>query len=99
MGTHYIQIPGGVTSAFQPCDVGIMKPFETLFKVCHDWKLAEYTAIVGTSNIPVPGRVEVSQFLDKIWREFSNEIILNSFSKCGFGDEFDIDIGPASEFV
>ena len=42
--------------------------------------------------------MEVLQCLDKICREISNEIILNSFWKCGFSSEFDIEIGTTLEF-
>ena len=32
----------------------------------------------GTVKIPVPGRIQILQFFDKILREFPNEIIFNS---------------------
>ncbi len=100
LGTQVIQIPGGFTFISQSCDVGIIKSFKTrLVELCQEWKVAEYTRKGETGKVPVPGSIQMLQWLDKIWREFPSDIILNSFKKCGFTDELDIEIHIALELV
>ena len=57
-----------------------MRPFKArLVELFQDWKFAEFESVGGTGKIPVPGRAEILDCLDVIWREFSNKIIKNSF--------------------
>ena len=77
-----------------------MRPFKgRLAELCQDWKVVAYEHIGGTGKIPVPGRAEVLEWLDLIWREFSNKIIKNSFKKCGFTNDLDIDVGVALDLI
>ena len=99
-GTNVVQVPAGFKSVSQPCDVGIMKPLKTeLVELCQYWKVAEYNRLGGTRKIPVPGRIQVLQCLNSIWKKFPSRIIQNSFRKCGFTDELDVDINVALELV
>ena len=98
--TQIIEIPGGFTSVCSPCDVGIIKPFKTRFiEACQQWKTAEYRRMGGTGKIPVPGRKQVLEWLKKIWRDFPIEIVQNSFKKCGFTDDHDINIDVALDMI
>ncbi len=100
LGTRVIEIPGGFTSVCQPCDVGIMKPFKMrLIDLCEQWKITEYARMGGVGKIPTPGRAQVLLWLDAIWKDFPAEIIQNSFKKCGFTNDVDIDIDVALDFV
>ena len=100
MGTRVITIPGGFTSVCQPCDVGIMKPFKTRFtSLCQDWKVAEYARHGGTGKIPTPSRVEVLEWLNIAWGSITDNVIQNSFRKCGFTENQDINIDVALDLT
>ncbi len=100
LNTCIIEIQEGFTSVGLLCDAGIIKPLKTrLIQLCQQRKVSEYTRLGGTGKIPVPGRQEVLQSLDKIWREFPTETVLNSFKKCRFTEDRDIDIGVALDML
>ena len=85
IGTRVKKIPCGFTSVSQKCDVGVIKPFKTsMVELYQQWKVYEYTRLVGTCKIPTPGKKKVLDWLDEIWRRFPSETIRNSFGKCGF---------------
>ena len=99
-GTRVIQIPGGLTSVSQACNFGIIKQLKIRFVILFQGKKeAEYRRMSGTLEILVPDRVQMLQWLHKIWREFTNKIILNSFRKCVLTGEFDVDIDIALQLV
>ena len=80
LGTQVIQIPVGFSFLSQPCYVGIIKQIEIrLVEFRQGWKEAEYKRVDGSGRIPVPEGMQVLQWLYKVWREFQNGVILNSF--------------------
>ena len=82
LGTRIIEILGGFTSFFQPCDVGIMKPFKSGFVYqCQDLKVKEYARLGSTGKISSPGCVEIREFLDIMWNQFPTQTVRNSFKK------------------
>ena len=100
LGTRGIKIPVGFTSLSQPRDVGVKKTFKTGFvELCQNWKLAEYARLGGIGKILIPGRVEILEFLDIVWKHFLSQIVRNSFKKCGFTNDLGINIDVALEFV
>ena len=77
-----------------------MKPFKTrLVEQCQAWKIAEYTRRGGAGKISIPGRKQVLEWFSEIWKKFSSQILINSFWKCGFTNDLDIDIDVALDFI
>ena len=84
----------------QPCDVGIMKPFKTLLaEKCENWKVCKYSNMGGLGKIPSRARSDVLGWVNSIWNGFSEEIIKNSFRKCGFTDDINISIDTVLEMI
>jgi len=97
-GTYISFIPGGHTSVCQPCDVGINWPLKSrLLDECNKWKVAQYAEQGGTGRMPSAKRKDVAHWLFKIWNEFPPHIIRNSWKKCGFDYDMEIDLGADTE--
>ena len=97
--TRVINIPGGFISVSQPRDIGIMKPLKTrLIEECREWKAVENTRLGGAGKIPIPVRKKVLEWLNEVWKTFSSQIV-NSFRKCGFTTDVDVDIDVALDFI
>ena len=95
-----IQIPGSFTSVCQPFDVGIMMPFKTqLAGMCQGWKVSRYSNMGASGKIATPRRIDVLEWVNSIWNEFSPEIIKNSFWKCGFTDDVNLIIDSVLEMI
>ena len=84
----------------QPCDVQIMRPFKMrLAEMCQAWKVSKYFHMGGSGRIPSPARIDVLNWLNPIWNEFSAETVRNSFRKCGFTDDVNLSIDAALEMI
>ena len=49
--------------------------------------------------MPLPGRAEVLELLHLIQRELPNKITKNSFRKCGFTNDSNIEISVALDLI
>ena len=98
--TRVINIPGGFISVYEPHDIGIMKTLKTrLIEQCREWNPVENTRLGGAGKIPIPGRENGLEWLNKVWKKFSSQIVKNSFRKYGFTSDLDVDIDVALEFI
>lgn len=67
--------------------------------MCQQWKVAEYSRLGSIGRIPKPWRKKVFEWLYFFRRRFPAEIIQNSFSKCGFAENLDVDIDVVLDFI
>ena len=70
-----------------------MKPFKMeLAEMCQSWKKSKHSNMGGRGKIPTPARNDVLNWLNTIWNEFPAKPIKNSFRKCGFTDDVNLNI-------
>ena len=53
----------------------------------------------GIGKIPAPTRSDVLNWLNTIWNEFPAETIKNSFRKCGFTENVNLNIETVLEMI
>jgi DDE superfamily endonuclease len=100
-------IPGGLTSICQPLDVAINKPFkDNLRKEWHLWMASGGAGETAAGNLRRARISEVCGWVKRAWDNISDEIIIQSFKKCGISNSLnelensDIDeIEENEEFV
>jgi hypothetical protein len=88
-------IPGGLTSICQPLDVAINKPFkDNLRKEWHIWMANGGAGETAAGNLRRAKLSDVCGWVKRSWDNISEEVIIQSFKKCGISnslDENDID--------
>lgn len=93
-----IMIPPHYTCIVQPCDVGINKPLKDKLKqFAAKWRRERHSSLPAGSKMPVPKRHEVVTWLKKIWDEFPEEIVRNSFRGSGYVFEEGVDYNGETE--
>ena len=81
------------------CDIGIMEPFKTrLAGICQEWKVCKYSNMGEPRKVPTPTRINVLNWVNSIWNQFSTGI-KNSFRECGFTDDVNLSINAASKMI
>ena len=80
-------IPGGLTSICQPLDVAINKPFkDNLRKEWHLWMANGGAGETAGGNLRRARLSEVCGWVKRSWDNISDEIIIQSFKKCGISN-------------
>ena len=80
-------IPGGLTSICQPLDVAINKPFkDNLRKEWHLWMANGGAGETTAGNLRHARLSEVCGWVKRSWDNISDEIIIQSFKKCGISN-------------
>ena len=97
--TVRIMVPPNFTSIVQPCDVGINKQLrDRLKKVANNWQQAQHEKLTPGDRMPTSKGADILEWLGKIWREFPNEILKNSFLGSGYEYQSDVDYSSATEY-
>lgn len=80
-------IPGGLTSICQPLDVAINKPFkDNLRKEWHLWMASGGAGQTANGNLRRAKISDVCGWVKRSWDKISDDIIIESFRKCGITD-------------
>jgi hypothetical protein len=83
-GFNLAVIPGGLTSICQPLDVAINKPFkDNLRKEWHLWMSNGGAGETKAGNLRRARISEVCGWVKRAWDNISDEVIIQSFKKCG----------------
>ncbi len=61
------------------------------------WRREKYRSIIRGERLPSPKRVDLLQWLSKIWEEFPPEIVHNAFSGSMFCYEYGVDYSGETE--
>src|SRR4051794_23471706 len=92
-GIDLAVIPGGLTSICQPLDVAINKPFkDNLRKEWHIWMSNGGAGETAKGNLRRAKISDVCGWVKRSWEGVSNEIIIESFKKCGISNALDDEI-------
>ena len=78
------KIPPHYTALLQPCNVGINKSLkDRLNKCASNWRKEKHRLLTPGSKLPTLSRIDVLNWLKKIWIEFPTQIVQNSFTGSG----------------
>ncbi|XP_072135172.1 polycystin-1-like protein 2 [Mobula birostris] len=81
--TDIAVIPGGLTSALQPLDVCLNKPFkEFMRRQWNEWMMSGYQSFTPAGNIR-------AAFVLQSWEEMKAECIVKAFKKCSISNALD----------
>ena len=60
-------------------------------------KTAQHSKLTPGDRMPTPTRADILELLGRIWREFPNEIVKNSFLGSRYVYQSDVDYSGATE--
>lgn len=88
--TNSAVIPGGLTSLVQPLDVCLNKPFkDRVREQWNQWMISGEKSFTKGGSMRAPGLDMLCQFIIKAWNDIPEEIVINSFKKCGISNSLD----------
>ena len=88
--TDLCVIPGGLTSALQPLDVCLNKPFkDRLRKTWTEWMLSGNQQTTKGGHLKRPDITLICSWVKDAWESIPSEMIRRSFLKCGISNAMD----------
>ncbi|CAG8846023.1 12928_t:CDS:1, partial [Racocetra persica] len=92
-GIDLAVIPEGLTSICQPLDVAINKPFkDNLRKEWHLWMAKGGAGTTAAENLRRARISDVCGWVKRSWEQIPDDVIINSFVKCGILNNLNQDI-------
>jgi hypothetical protein len=75
LGINLLYIPGGLTSQFQPLDVGVNGPFKHWVR--EEWARTDHTILLN----PQLRRVNIALLMETGWSRLTADLVANSFGR------------------